>query len=524
MSPRPRGRTVAERYDLSLHYARDDRLPLEAPRPQPTKFWPEANIRLLERFHAWLMGGGACEYSTDVIYMPIAGHVLGLNLKPHDQIDLGADLDSALEYIRAKGVGEDWLKACRKGLEKFRRFLRLERGLGEVSKEKPFDIAINTQGLPVWLVSELQRFQRLQQRNWRPARIEPNIHHFWSTHLRMWRFLCEQRKVHQLVDLKRQHILDYMDQRLDAGHPASGVNNELRTLHTFLVFLQEEGYSIPQSLLRISGPKLPERLPKYLTDEQVRLLRDDFENRVAHARLSNHRRDALLDRAIFYLLWHCGLRTGEVEELRLEDLELEARKLSVRDGKGRKDRTVYVTGTTIHVVQEYLAVRGIGSGDHVFLYRNAPLRKCLVHARISYAGKRVGVKVYPHRLRHTCATQLLNAGCRITSIQRFLGHKDLGTTMIYARALDQTVAEDYFRAMKQVEQQLAMPTVLLNQPQSTSDMLTLVESLFQSVLNPTQLEIVSVLHKGLTSFSERFIERAKVTTQPFQSPHDISDA
>jgi hypothetical protein len=73
---------------------------------------------------------------------------------------------------------------------------------------------------------------------------------------------------------------------------------------------------------------------------------------------------------------------------------------------------------------------------------------------LKYAGQRVGVKVYPHRLRHTCATQLLNAGCRVTSIQRFLGHKKLSSTMIYAKAHDQTVAEDYFSAMQRVEQRL----------------------------------------------------------------------
>jgi hypothetical protein len=70
------------------------------------------------------------------------------------------------------------------------------------------------------------------------------------------------------------------------------------------------------------------------------------------------------------------------------------------------------------------------------------------------AGERIGVKVYCHRLRHTCATQLLNAGCRVTSIQRFLGHKELSSTMVYARAHDQTVAEDYFAAMERVEQRL----------------------------------------------------------------------
>ncbi len=99
-------------------------------------------------------------------------------------------------------------------------------------------------------------------------------------------------------------------------------------------------------------------------------------------------------------------------------------------------------------------MRGEGSSDHVFLYRNRAMHKDLVSSRIRDAGLAVGVKVYPHRLRHTCATQLLNAGCKVTSIQKFLGHKKLNTTMIYARAHDQTVSDDYYSAMGRVEQRL----------------------------------------------------------------------
>ena len=66
------------------------------------------------------------------------------------------------------------------------------------------------------------------------------------------------------------------------------------------------------------------------------------------------------------------------------------------------------------------------------------------------------MKVNAHRLRHTTATQLLNAGCPVTSIQKFLGHKKLNTTMIYARAHDQTVEADYFAAMSRVEERLAL--------------------------------------------------------------------
>jgi integrase/recombinase XerD len=437
--------TVAERYDQALLYARDKFLSADAPHPQPTKFWPKENIELLERFHAWMRDGGACKYSIDFIYMPIAGHALGLNLKPHAQIDLETDLNRALEYVKAKGAGVHWQVSCQHGLEKFRRFLRLERGLGELSKLKPFDIAKNTQGLPAWLVSELTRFEHVQERNWRTSRVHDNIRRFWSNHLIMWRFLCLERKVVQLADLKRQHIQDYLDKRLDEGHPPRGVNSELHNLDGFLQFLQDEGYPIPQSLLHIPSLKEPDPLPKYITDEQVRLMKDDFEKRVVEATLSNHKRDALLDRAIFHLLWQCGMRTGEVEELRLEDLDLENRRINIRDGKGRKDRTVYVTDSVVNVLKDYLQVRGRGSGDHVFLYRNAPLARCLIHDRIKAAGARTGVKVHPHRLRHTCATQLLNAGCRITSIQKYLGHKRLNTTMVYARVLDQTMADDYFK-------------------------------------------------------------------------------
>jgi integrase len=147
---------------------------------------------------------------------------------------------------------------------------------------------------------------------------------------------------------------------------------------------------------------------------------------------------------------------GEVEELRLEDLDLPGRKVSVRNGKGLKDRTVFLTDATVLALSVYLEVRGVGPTDHVFLYRNEALKKDLAHARIRDAGKRVGVKVSAHRLRHTTATQLLNAGCPVTSIQKLLGHKKLNTTMVYARAYDQTVEADYYAAMSRVEQRLAL--------------------------------------------------------------------
>jgi len=79
------------------------------------------------------------------------------------------------------------------------------------------------------------------------------------------------------------------------------VNVDLPYLHSILVFLQEAGYRVPQSLLRIPGLRPPDPLPRYLTDGQVKELRDEIERVVRNAKLANHRRSALLSRGAFYL-------------------------------------------------------------------------------------------------------------------------------------------------------------------------------------------------------------------------------
>ena len=456
--------TVCEIYDQALKYCRDFRVPPGTPQPCYTQDWLPENILVMERYQSWLSGGGTSQYVSRTIHIPMAGHVLGMNHKPSIQLDLDQDMRIALDYILAKRLGPSWTKNCRLSLLKFRRFLLHERGQSE-SHITPYDPAPHTEGLPPWLVEQLTRYQHVKQRNWRTARIEEGIRRFWSSHLRIWRFLFERYAIHDLSEIKRPFFAEYIDWRLSAGASVRSVNGDLRTFHGFMDFLQEQGLPIPHALLRLRCLKEPDPLPKFLTDPQVRALRDDFEQHVKDAGNAAHRRDALLDRACFYLLWQGGLRRGEVEDLRLEDLDLSGRRLTVRRGKGLLDRTVFLTGTVVAALNAYLAVRGPGPTDHVFLYRNQALSKDLIHGRLKACGARVGVPVYAHRLRHTCATQLLNAGCRITSIQKFLGHRELSSTMVYARVHDQTVAEDYFQAMSSVEKRLE----LMGQPEDNEE-------------------------------------------------------
>lgn len=463
MSPKKTAITPTEIYDQALKYSRDFRVPPGVAQPGYTRTWLPENIATLERYVAWLNGGGTSWQVTRTYHIPIAGHVMSLNHKPSAQLDLENDLAIAMTYILAKQHGACWNKICRNSLAKFRRFLLHERGFVE-SKIKPFDAALHTEGLPAWLVEQLIRYQHIKQRNWREARIEEGVRRFWSSHLRVWRFLVER----YVSEVKRAYFSDYIDHRLEMGASVRSVNGDLRTFHGLMDFLQEQGLPVPHALLRLRCLKEPDPLPKFLTDEQVRALRDDLEGRVTAADNAAHRRDAQLDRACFYLLWQGGLRRGEVEDLRLEDLDLAGRRLTVRRGKGMLDRTVFLTDTVVTALKAYLEVRGPGPTDHVFFYRNQALSKDLIHGRLKASGARVNVPVYAHRLRHTCATQLLNAGCRITSIQKFLGHKRINTTLTYARAHDQTVEEDYFRAMASVEKRLE----LIEQPEEPEEPVT----------------------------------------------------
>ena len=143
-------------------------------------------------------------------------------------------------------------------------------------------------------------------------------------------------------------------------------------------------------------------------------------------------------------------------------------------------------------------------------------------ARLKAVGQRVGVKVHPHRLRHTMATQLLNAGCRVTSLQKFLGHKELSTTMVYARVHDQTVADDYYAAMQKVEKQLDLSGIPENAETPLAEnereqLLELTKELAKPVLSAkTRLKIVAQMRQLLIRLDGCQAEDLALPVSPFQ--------
>jgi integrase/recombinase XerD len=216
----------------------------------------------------------------------------------------------------------------------------------------------------------------------------------------------------------------------------------LRDLGSFLRFVEQRGQVISPGVFRLERPQEGKPLPRFLTEQAYAQLEAQVLRATAAGTADNR-----LDRAWFYVLAHAGLRVGELCDLRWEDLDLARQRLLVRDGKGLRDRALPITPTTVQALQAYREARQPASAGPVFTWRGKPLHADVVRGRLRRYGQAVGVEVSPHRLRHTLATRLLNAGMKITSLQRLLGHEKLTTTMIYAHVHDETVTQDFQHAM-----------------------------------------------------------------------------
>ncbi len=205
-----------------------------------------------------------------------------------------------------------------------------------------------------------------------------------------------------------------------------------------------------QSVFRVRYIPRPESLPRHLsTEESPRL-----ENFILQ-RLNTPDFNLRLQNAYLLVMLHSGLRAGECVDLRLQDLDLPGKRLIIRAGKGQRDRLVYLSESACQAIQLYLQGSQRQSGDFVWLQKNGkPLSTELLRKQVAQIGTTVGIDhLFPHRLRHTCATRLLNAGMDIVQIQKLLGHENLATTMIYARVQDATVEADYRRFTSQIERQ-----------------------------------------------------------------------
>lgn len=241
----------------------------------------------------------------------------------------------------------------------------------------------------------------------------------------------------EAVDQRK--VGEYTDELLSKRLKPKTINCHLACIRVFYHYLyHEEGMKIPNPVKRGSALRMPKPLPRHLRDEEVSLLLDGITKP--------------RDKAMVMVMLRCGLRVEELAHLQLADLDLRQSRIFVRHAKGGKQRVVYISNDAKHALADYLRVRGVFRTKGVFLvekglFKGKSISVRGIQKRIEYYARKTGLRICCHQLRHTMATQLLNAEAEVVTIQDLLGHSGISTTERYCTVSNIKVMRDYFKAM-----------------------------------------------------------------------------
>jgi integrase/recombinase XerD len=245
----------------------------------------------------------------------------------------------------------------------------------------------------------------------------------------------------ELNQIGRADLEAFVEHEQDRGLKIVSVSNRLGSLYAFLRYLIDHDLADGQLLTRKIKLKVPDALPRAMDPEDVKCLLavlDDVRNR-----------------AMILLLLRTGMRIGELLNTKMIDVHLTDKKIMVYEGeKNRKGRAVCFSNDAGEALRHWLQQRDsqkqylfYGRGGYRMSYNNARVlfKKYLKHAGLEHKDYCL------HCLRHTFATELLNAGMHIECLQQLLGHSSLEMTLRYARLSDKTREQEYFKAMAIIE-------------------------------------------------------------------------
>lgn len=293
-------------------------------------------------------------------------------------------------------------------------------------------------------------FVKRRQPTWKATRrgkhakiILGEFHRFWLRQMKL-------RPIQQPGELTLQDLHNFQILKQEERVVAKTADYTISLVIDLLCELADQGIAINHSIFRFKPRPRPESLPRHLQENEAQRLELHMLER-----LQTEDPKKRLENACYFILAHTGLRAGECLDLCIQDLDLPAKRLLVREGKGQQDRMVYLTETACQAVQLYLGSSAHPAQSLLFTFPDGrPISYPWLNKHIHALAEEIGIpQVSPHRLRHTLATRLLNCGMEITRIQKLLGHKQVNTTMIYARVLDHTLEADYRKAMLQIERQ-----------------------------------------------------------------------
>jgi len=260
------------------------------------------------------------------------------------------------------------------------------------------------------------------------------------------RYLEAEERIGPL-EVDRQSFRRYLARLHEAGTATASVSRKVSTIHTFYRYLVREGQLERDPLLGVGSPKRERRLPKILGKEQLTALIEAADSDEALG---------LRDRAILELMYAGGLRLAEVVSLDVAGIDLPEHLVRVR-GKGNKERMVVIGRPAAQALQRYLREGRpelAGAGETA-LFPNRDGKRLsgrsvqkIVRKHALMAG--LDQRVFPHLLRHSFATHLLDGGAELRVVQELLGHASAGTTQIYTHVTEERQREAYDKAFRSI--------------------------------------------------------------------------
>lgn len=282
----------------------------------------------------------------------------------------------------------------------------------------------------------VEYFRSMYRRNFRPKTYSSAL-----TTIQIFLTVVRDSGKTRLEEISKHDIEAFIEHEQDRGLMLSTVRTRLHCANAFLGYLIEAGIVSADVLARRIRLRKPETLPKAMDPGDVKQL----------ISVINHPRD----QAMITVLLRTGMRIGELLNTKMKDLHLKDRRIDIYEGeKNRTGRVVYLSDDAIVALKTWLKLRDVhreflfyAQGRNTMAYSTARLifETYLTKAGLSNKGYSL------HTLRHTFASELLNAGMRIECLQPLMGHTSLDVTRRYARLTDKTREEEYFRAMTIIE-------------------------------------------------------------------------
>jgi integrase/recombinase XerD len=245
-----------------------------------------------------------------------------------------------------------------------------------------------------------------------------------------------------LSSFSRADIVDFIEQLRDEGYSASSICRFVSSVRSFCKYLLIENIIREDPSETFQAPRRWERLPKSLSKSEVK----SFLESGLSVKLSEP--TTVRDFVMFELLYSSGLRVSELVLLKLEDINFEAGFLRVM-GKGSKERIVPVSMRAIERIKSYIARQRMEilkrrKSPYLFVTnRGRPMTRQRFWQTIKGIGRKLGIEISPHTMRHSFATHLLEGGADLRSLQKMLGHSDISTTQIYTKVTSERLKQVY---------------------------------------------------------------------------------